>query len=408
MRKAVITGLGCITPLGIGVEAFWRGVRRGVSPIRLLDRFDASASRTRVAAQVDDFEPARFMTRKQAQRLDRCSQLALAAARLALEDADLAPESVDRESTAVFVGSALGGFGFAEAQAKVFRSRGERGLSPMLALSAFAGAASCNVARELGLKGPNEANAMACAAGAVSLGRALLAIRHGEAHVALAGGADAPLAPLCFSSFAVLRAMSTRNDDPSRACRPFDRERDGFVMGEGAAILVVEEEAHARARGARIYAELAGYGASNDAHHMTAPDPTGAQAARAMRRAIADAQLSLDAIGYVNAHASSTPLNDATEARVISSVFGGLEVPVSGTKALYGHSLGASGAVEALLTCLALAEGFLPGTVNLSAPDPDNPLALVPPGGREAAISAALSNSFGFGGINACLAFRRA
>lgn len=406
-RRAVVTGIGCITPVGTGVQGLWEGLRRGRSAVRRIARFDPSPFRSQIAAEVEDFDPLAYLDRKRVQRLDRFSQFAVAAGRLALADAGLSPGSVDPDRAGVFMGSALGGAANAEDQHRSYVGAGVRAVNPMLALTVFCGAASCNLSIEFGFTGPNETNAMSCAAGTVSVGTALRAIRRGEADVVLAGGAETPLAPLCFGAFAIIRAMSSRNDLPEKACRPFDRGRDGFVMGEGAAVLVVEEEGHARDRGARIYAELAGYGTTNDAHHMTAPLPDGSQAARAMRLALADAGMRPADIGYINAHASSTPLNDATEARAIRAVFGEQAVPVSGTKALYGHPLGASGAIEAAITCLSLYNGWLPPTVNLEEPDPEVQLHLVEQTGREAAPAAAITNSFGFGGINACLAFRR-
>lgn len=407
-RRAVVTGIGCVTPIGTGADALWEGVRRGASAIRRTDRFDALPFRSQIAAQVDGFDPLDYMDRKRMQRMDRFSQFAVAAGRLALADAGLDPYGLNRERAAVFMGSALGGAAHAEAQHRGYMERGVRSVSPMLALTVFCGAASCNVAIELGLTGPNETNAMSCAAGAVALGGALRAIRHGEADVALAGGVEAPLSPLCYGAFAIIRAMSTQNDKPDKACRPFDKDRDGFVMGEGAAVLVVEAAEHAERRGARIYAELAGYGQTNDAHHMTVPLPCGSQAARAIHLALADAAMEPDEVAYINAHGSSTPLNDVMEAKAIRTIFGQRQVPVSGTKALYGHPLGASGAIEAAITSLALHRGWLPPTVNLEQPDPEVDLDLVMGGGREGAPDAAISNSFGFGGVNACLAFRRA
>ena len=408
LRRAVVTGIGCITPVGHGAEGLWAGVQRGRSAVRTIDRFDPSPFRSRIAAQVADFDPLDHLEKKQAGRLARFAQYAVAAGRQALRDACLTPAGLDRERCGVFMGSALGGSDLAEEQHARYLSYGARGVNPMLALAVFGGAASCNLAIEFGFTGPNETNAMSCASGAVALGRALQAIRSGQCDLALTGGAEAPLAPLCYGAFAILRAMSQRNEAPEQACRPFDCGRDGFVMGEGAAVLVLEAAEHAAERGARVYAELAGCGVTNDAHHMTAPLPDGSQAARAMRLALLDAGLTPDAIGYVNAHASATPLNDATEARALRSVFGERRVPVSGTKALYGHALGASGAIEAAITCLALYHAWLPPTLNLDAPDPEATLDLIRGAGRPAAPAAALSNSFGFGGINACLAFRRA
>lgn len=406
-RKAVITGIGCITPIGTGVQSLWEGIRRGKSAIGSIDRFDPGPSRSRIAAQINDFDPLKYLDKKRVHRMDRFSQFAVIAGYLALEDAGLKTESMDSDRVGTYMGSALGGIAFAEEQCYKYLANGYRSVTPTLGLTVFAGAASCNMAIEFGFTGPNETNAMSCASGAVALGRALGTIRRGEADVVLAGGAEAPLAPLCFGAFDLLRAMSTRNDEPSQACRPFDRNRDGFVMGEGAAVLVVEDESHARARKARIYAELAGFGLTNDAHHMSAPLPCGSQASRAMRLALEDASLSPADIGYINAHGSSTLLNDVTETKAIRSVIGDLSVPVSGTKSLYGHPLGASGAIEAAISSLALYRNWLPPTINLEEPDPAVDLDLIRGAGRAASPNAALSNSFGFGGINAALALRR-
>ncbi|MCM3748998.1 beta-ketoacyl-[acyl-carrier-protein] synthase family protein [Paenibacillus pasadenensis] len=406
-RKAVITGIGCVTPVGTGAEGLWEGLRRGESAVGPIDRFVPSGLKSRIAAQIRDFEPQQYMDRKRAHRTDRYSQLAIASGRLALEHAGLDPSQLESDRTGVFMGSALGGIAYAEEQCGQFMSGGYRNVSPTLGFSVFGGASSCNMAMEFGFTGPNETNSMSCASGAVAIGRALQAIRRGEADTILAGGSEAPLSPLSFGAFDMLRAMSTRNEQPDSASRPFDRSRDGFVMGEGAAVLVIEEEGHARARGATILAELSGFGVSNDAHHMSAPLPCGTQAQRAMRLALHDADMLQEDIGYVNAHGSSTPLNDVTESRVIRSVFGSRPVAVSGTKGLYGHPLGASGAIEAAITALSLSRGWLPPTINLQDPDNEAELDLVTGFGRNMRLDAALSNSYGFGGINATLAFRR-
>jgi 3-oxoacyl-[acyl-carrier-protein] synthase II len=278
-----------------------------------------------------------------------------------------------------------------------------------LALAVFGGAASCNIAIEMGISGPNSTNAMSCASGAIAVGDAFRQVRDGYADVMIAGGAEAPLAPLCFGAFALIRSMSTRNDDPESASRPFDKGRDGFVMGEGASVLILEEYGHATARGARIYAEVVGYGTTNDAHHMTAPRPDGAQAARAIRLALNDASLTPGEIGYINAHASSTPLNDPTESLAIRLVFGDAaeSVSVSGTKGYYGHALGASGAIEAAICAMAIEREWLPPTVNLTEADPECDLNYIAGTGRAERVEHILSNSFGFGGINAALVFRR-
>jgi 3-oxoacyl-[acyl-carrier-protein] synthase II len=308
------------------------------------------------------------------------------------------------------MGTALGGVGYAEEQLGKFLTAGLRAVDATLALAVFGGAASCNIAIEFGVSGPNSTNAMSCASGTMAIGEAFRQIRDGYADVMIAGGAEAPLAPLCFGAFALIRAMSTRNDDPQRASRPFDKDRDGFVMGEGAVVLTLEEWSRAEARGAKVYAELCGYGTTNDAHHMTAPLPDGAQAARSMRLALADAHVAPHEIGYINAHGSSTPLNDPSETLAIKQIFGehAHRIPVSGTKGYYGHALGASGAFEAAICSLSLGDEWLPPTVNLDVPDPACDLDYVPREGRMARVEHVLSNSFGFGGINAALVLRRA
>jgi 3-oxoacyl-[acyl-carrier-protein] synthase II len=404
-RRAVITGIGCVTPIGTGARGLWQGVLQGRSAVRLLDRFDTAGYRSRAAAQVDDFDPAAYMDRKAAQRSDRFAQFALVAAGMALEDGSINAAEVQGERVGVFMGSALGGAGYAEGEHTNYISGGLKAVNPGLALSVFGGAASCNIAIHYGFVGPNETNGMSCAAGALAIGRALWAIRSGEVDMCLAGGAEAPLAPLCFGAFAVIRAMSTNNENPEAACRPFDTARDGFVMGEGAAVLVIEEREAALRRGARPYAELVGFGTSNDAYHMTAPRPDGSQAARAMP--LNDAHLSAEQVGYINAHGSSTPMGDRAEALAIRRALGAAAdaIPVSGTKALYGHPLGASGAIEAAITALSLHHGYLPGTCNLQEPDPAGDLRFLRQGqGLERRARWALSNSVGFGGINACLA----
>ncbi|SFF08963.1 3-oxoacyl-[acyl-carrier-protein] synthase II [Paenibacillus catalpae] len=406
--RAVVTGIGCVTPIGIGVEALWAGVQRGESAVKPIDRFVPEGLRSRIAAQIPHFDATGFMDKKRAHRMDRYSQLAVAGGIMALRDAGLEAKDLESERAGVFMGSALGGIAFAEEQCGQFMQGGFRSVSPTLGFSVFGGAASCNLAMEFGFTGPNETNSMSCGSGAVAIGRALQAIRRGEADVVMAGGSEAPLAPLSFGAFDMLRAMSTRNEEPSSASRPFDRNRDGFVMGEGSAILVIEAEHHARARGARIYGELAGFGLTNDAHHMSVPLPSGEQAARALKMALSSADMSPDDVAYVNAHGSSTLLNDVTESKVIRSVFGSRPVAVSGTKGLYGHPLGASGAIEAAITLLSLNNGWLPPTTNLSDPDPEAEIDLVSRQAREVKADAAVSNSYGFGGVNAVLAFRKA
>ncbi|MBP6772681.1 MAG: beta-ketoacyl-ACP synthase II, partial [Gemmatimonadaceae bacterium] len=315
----------------------------------------------------------------------------------------------DRERVGAMMGTALGGVAYAESQAAAFLRGGLRDVDATLALCVFGGSSSCNIAIEFGVSGPNSTNAMSCASGTIAIGEAFRQVRDGYADIMIAGGSEAPLATLCFGAFALIRAMSTRNDAPERASRPFDKDRDGFVMGEGAAVLILEEWSRAVARGARIYGELAGFGTTNDAHHMTAPLPGGAQAARCMRQALADASVMPTDVDYINAHGSSTPLNDPTETVAIRTVFGAHadRVPVSSTKGYYGHALGASGAFEAAIAALTLQRGWIPPTLNLDAPDAACDLDYVPHHGRDLQPEVVLSNSFGFGGINASLVLKR-
>ncbi|HUF25634.1 MAG TPA: beta-ketoacyl-ACP synthase II [Gemmatimonadaceae bacterium] len=408
-RRVVITGIGAITPIGISERGLWDGLRAGKSAVRGLTRFDPSIFRSHNAAEVDDFVPTDFLEQKRARRLDRFGQFSVAASRLAIEDARLELVREDRERIGTMMGTALGGVAYAEGQLGAFLQGGPRAVDPLLALTVFGGASSCNIAIEFGVQGPNSTNAMSCASGTIAIGDGFREIRDGYADVMLCGGAEAPLAPLCFGAFAIIRAMSTRNDDPEHASRPFDRGRDGFVMGEGAAVLVLEEHSRAVARGARIYAEILGYGVSNDAHHMTAPLPDGAQAARAMRRALDDAHVAPEEIGYVNAHGSSTPLNDSTETLALKRLFGdhAYRLQVSSTKGYYGHALGASGAIETAICAQALANEWLPPTVNLAEPDEACDLDYIPGDGRPARVEHLLTNSFGFGGVNAALVLRR-
>jgi 3-oxoacyl-[acyl-carrier-protein] synthase II len=345
------------------------------------------------------------MTPKKAHRLDRFSQIALACAQMAIVDAGLRAFDSASDGMGIYTGSALGGIAFAEEQHVVFVKRGIRAVSPMLALSVFGGASSCNIAIELGLCGPTVANANSCASGTIAIGEAARLIRDGRAEAMLAGGVEAPLAPLTFGAFDIIRVLTGRNDDPATASRPFDRERDGFVMAEGGTMLVLEEWERAERRGARIYAEVLGYTTTNDAHHMTAPRPDAEQAARAMTAALADAELPLEAVDYVNAHASSTVLNDPVECLAIRRALGphAERVAVSGTKGLHAHALGATGAIETAICALALERGHLPGTANLIDRDPACDLDIIPPGGRDVPARYVVKNSFGFGGINACL-----
>ena len=404
-RRVVVTGIGAVTPIGSGRAGLWEGVRRGASAVGTITRFDATPFNCTVAAEVRDYHPRDHLPHKLAHRLDRYAQFAVTAATMAVEDSTLDLATLEDGRMGVYLGSALGGVAGAEAEHSNFLHGGLRAVNPLLALSVFGASASTNVAMHLGLTGPCICNANGCAAGAAALGEAFMAIRYGMVDAAVAGGAEAPLMPLTFGAFAAIRAMSTRNDDPTHASRPFDRDRDGFVMGEGAAMLVLEERESALRRGAVPLVELLGYGQTCDAYRMTAPLPDGTQAARAMRTAVADAGLRAEDIGYVKAHGSATLLNDSTETLAIRLALGAQaeRVPLSGTKGLHAHSLGASGAIEAAIVAMAMREDYLPATTNLCHPDPACDLDYIQGEGRDLHVEHALCNSFGFGGINVAL-----
>lgn len=408
-RRVVITGIGAVTPIGTGKEGLWNGLRSQRSAVRGVTRFDPTPFRSRNAAEVSDFVPADHLEQKRAKRLDRFGQFSVVAARMAMEDSGLKMEREDRDRVGSMMGTALGGCSYAESQLAAYLQQGLRAVDAYLALGVFGGASSCNVAIEFGLSGPNSTNSMSCASGTIAIGDGFRQIRDGYADVMVCGGVEAPLAPLCFGAFALIRAMSTANDEPERASRPFDKRRDGFVMGEGAAVVVLEEHDRAVARGARIYGEVLGYGITNDAYHMTAPLPDGAQAARAMRLALQDGEVSPSEVEYVNAHGSSTPLNDPTETLAVKSVFGdhAKRMALSGTKGYYGHALGASGAIEVAICSLAMEREWLPPTVNLTEADEACDLDYLAGDGREQRVDCLMSNSFGFGGINAALVLRR-
>jgi 3-oxoacyl-[acyl-carrier-protein] synthase II len=412
-RRIWITGLGLVTPIGTGADAFRDGLRRASSPVKRIDRFDPSPFRSQVAAQVDDFDPLAFMPPKTARQLDRFSQFGMVAGRLALDDAGLRPGSdgaAAPERIGIYLGSALGGIAFAEEQHERYIEKGIRQVAPTLALAVFGGAAPANLGIALDVRGPILSTANSCASGSVGIGEALGDLRAGRVDAAIAGGCEIPLSPLAFGAFDIIRALSGgHNDDPAHAARPFDAERDGFVMGEGAALVVLEDAEVAERRGATPYAELLGYGATSDAHHMVQPRADGREAARAATIALDDAGVEPGEIDYVNAHASSTQIGDVAEARAITLALGERAgtVPVSGTKAMYGHPLGASGAIEAAICALAIRDGWAPASVNLVEPEPE--LAGLLPGllreGRAGTYRRVLSTSFGFGGLNAALVF---
>ena len=407
LRRVVITGVGAVTPIGTAVDGLWNGLQARTSAVRTVTRFDPTPFRSHMAAEIPDFRPQDHLDAKRTKRLDRFSQLAVTSAGMALADAQIAARQEDPDRVGTMMGSALGGVAFAESQVPEFLAHGPRGLDASLALAVFPGAASCNIAIEFGFTGPNATNAMSCASGTIAIGEAFHAVRDGRADVMLAGGAEAPLAPLTYAAFSIIRAMSTRNDDPARASRPFDARRDGFVMGEGAAVLVLEERGRAIARGAKIYAEIVGYGMSGDAYHLTAPSPDGHGAYRSMRNALRRAQIAADQIDYINAHGTSTPLGDEIELGAVKQLFGdhAYRLSMSSTKSAIGHLLGAAGSVEAIYSILAIRDGIVPPTLNLDDPSPACDIDLVPKRAKERKVTYALSNSFGFGGTNASLVF---
>ena len=408
-RRAVITGIGPLTCIGCGRENFWNAILAEKSGISRISSFDPRPFQVRCAGEIPDWNPEDFFSPQRLKRLDRYAQFAVASAQLALDDAGIEylrqPRTLSgQHRIGVSFGTALGGVCKAEDQHVRYLKKGARGVNPMLAIQVFGGSAHSNIAIEFGFRGVGTTNSNSCASGTVSVGEALRYIRDGFADVIVAGGAEAPLSALTIGAFDIIKTMS-RCEDPAFACRPFDRLRDGFVMGEGAASLIVEEFGHAGARGARIYAEILGYSLNNDAFHMTAPLPDGESCIRAMRDALADAHLAPEQIDYINAHASSTQLNDSTETMSIKEVFGphASRVPVSGTKGYHAHPLGATGAIEAALCALALDRQWIPPTINYRNLDPACDLDVVPNHGREAELTNVMSNSFGFGGINACI-----
>jgi 3-oxoacyl-[acyl-carrier-protein] synthase II len=409
-RRVVITGLGPITCIGTGREAFWQSIRAGRSGIGRITTFDTSDFKAHCGGEIHDWDPARFFPPHRLKRLDRYAQFSVASAMLALEDAGLAWSREQPTSrVGVSFGTALGGIANAEAEHQRFLKKGQRGVNQTLALQVFGGSAHSNIAIECGFRGPGTTNSNSCASGVVSVGEAMRYIRDGMADVMIAGGAEAPLSPLTFGAFDFIKTMSRWQGDPPFACKPFDLDREGFVMGEGAASLVVEEYEHARQRGARIYAEVLGYSLNNEAYHMTTPLPSGEAVIDCMRDALADSQVALDTVDYINAHASGTQLNDANECMAIKAVFGNhaSKLTVTGTKAFTAHPLGATGAIETAICALALHEGYIPPTLHYRTPDPACDLDIVPNVGREQKLRVALNNAFGFGGINSVLVMRR-
>ncbi|MDD8015466.1 MAG: beta-ketoacyl-ACP synthase II [Acidobacteriota bacterium] len=408
-RRVVITGIGLVTPLGVGTQVNWDALLRGDSGVVPITRFDASRYTTRIAGEVKDFDPLAFIEKKEARRMDLFIQFAMAAAQLAVEDSGISPSLLDSEKCGVHVGSGIGGIGTIEETHKVLLEKGPGRVSPFFITATVVNLASGQISIRYKAKGPNSALATACSTGTHALGDSFRIIARGDADIMIAGGAEAPVTPLAVAGFSTMKALSERNDEPRRASRPFDAGRDGFVMGEGSGVVLLEELNSALARGAKIYAEVVGYGMTGDAYHVTAPVLDGDGAARVMMKALEDAGVSPADIGYINAHGTSTPFNDKIETAAIKRVFGGhaYRMCVSSTKSMTGHMLGAAGGVEAGITALCLKHQVIPPTINLESPDPECDLDYVPNAARPADITYALSNSFGFGGTNASLLLKR-
>jgi 3-oxoacyl-[acyl-carrier-protein] synthase II len=408
-RRIVVTGIGAVTPCGRDVEETWRSVREGRSGVARVQGFDMPPGTVQIAGQAHDFDPTEYMDKKTVRKTDRFAHFAVAAAKQAVADAGL-DIAADAHRIGCSVGTGIGGLKTEEVAHQKLFEEGPTRLSPFWVTALIPNMGAAEISMALGTRGPLTTECTACAASAMSMGNAALYIRSGMADAMLAGGVEAPILPLALGGFGNMRALSRRNDDPEAASRPFDSGRDGFVLSEGGAVLVLEEAGRARARGARIYAELAGYGMSSDAHHVTEPDPVGANPARAMVMAMADAGIEPDEVDYVNAHGTSTPAGDSAETRALKLALGeerARAVPVSSTKSETGHLLGAAGALEAIFTVLAMRDGYVPPTINLTDPDPSCDLDYVPNEGRAAHVDVAISNSFGFGGHNAVVVLRR-
>jgi 3-oxoacyl-[acyl-carrier-protein] synthase II len=406
-RRVVITGVGLVTPVGIGTEETWKGLVEGQSGIGPISHFDASNFATKFAGEVKDWDPTRWMTSREAKQVDLFIQYAIAAGTMALQDSKLEISGDFAERVGCYVGAGLGGLTTLEATHTTLQAKGPRhGISPFFVPQIIINLAPGQLSIRFGAKGPNMSHVSACSTSAHSIGEAMRAIQHDDADVMICGGAEATITPLGVGGFNSMRALSTRNETPSEASRPFDNDRDGFVIAEGAGILIIEELDHARKRGAKIYAEVAGYAANADAHHITAPAPEGEGAQRCMKLALKDAGWKPEDVVYINAHGTSTKMNDANETLAIKKVFGdhARRLMVSSTKSMTGHMLGAAGGVETAICALAIANGVVPPTINYTTPDPECDLDYVPNTARKARVRRALSNSFGFGGTNACVA----
>jgi 3-oxoacyl-[acyl-carrier-protein] synthase II len=403
-----VTGVGLVSPLGIGNDENWNALVEGKSGVGPITRFDASVLTCRIAGEVKGFDPSLYIEKKEIKKMDTFIHYAMAAAHFAMEDSGLPVTDENRERIAVVIGSGIGGLPIIEETQKNYLQRGPRVISPFFITALIANEAAGNVSIKYGLKGPNLTTVTACTTGAHAVGEAYRMVQYGDADAAIAGGTESVITPLAVGGFAVMRALSTRNDEPERASRPWDRDRDGFVIGEGAGLVVLEEMEAAKKRGARIYAELVGYGMSGDAHHIAAPPENGDGPARVMKNALTDAQIAAEQVEYINAHGTSTPLGDKVETIAIKMVFGehAKKLAVSSTKSSTGHLLGAAGGLETAVVALALHHGVLPPTINYETPDPECDLDYVPNHARHVRVEYAISNSFGFGGTNACLVLK--
>ncbi len=408
-RRVVVTGMGAVTPLGIGVDETWGGMLEGKSGVGPITQFDPADFNTKIAGEVKGFDPALYIEAKEIKKMDRFIHLSIAASKMALEQSGLKITDANSERIGVMVGSGMGGLIAIEKYHAIVLEKGPRKITPFFIPMLIVNLASGQISIILGAKGPNSAVVTACATGTHNIGDAFKVIQRGDADAMIAGGTEACITRMGIGGFNAMKALSTRNDEPERASRPFDADRDGFVMGEGAGVMVLEDLEHAKARGADILAELAGYGLSGDAYHLTAPAPNGEGAARCIRMAMNDAGVSPEDINYINAHGTSTKFNDEFETMAIKSVMGerAYKIPVSSTKSMTGHLLGAAGGVEAIVAVKTILEGKIPPTINLDTPDPECDLDYVPNEAREVSVNAALSNSFGFGGTNGCLLFRK-
>jgi 3-oxoacyl-[acyl-carrier-protein] synthase II len=409
MRRVVVTGLGTIAPNGIGTETFWENLVNGVSGVDRITRFDPSHHDTKIAGEIKGFDPLLYMEKKEVRRMDLFIHYALAGAILAVDDARLMFDQVERSRVGVLIGTGMGGIPALEESHNTLLEKGPGRISPFFIPSIITNLASGQIAMRFGVRGPNSCVSTACATGNHAIGDSFELIKRNAADVMFAGGSEAVITPLTIGGFCAMRALSTRNDEPQRASRPFDKGRDGFVMGEGAGVMILEELGHALRRGAKIYAELVGYGMSADAYHMTAPEPEGLGAIAAMRLALEDAGLPPEEVDYINAHGTSTPVGDVAETKAIKKVFGehAYRLAVSSVKSMTGHLLGAAGGVESVATVLTVHHGVIPPTINQDEPDPECDLDYVPNKARQAEVRVALTNSFGFGGTNATLVFKQ-